>query len=74
MLAQGSFTYTPNHDYKGPDAFWYRPVNSANGTLALTPHCHPASCSTAKYAIVNINVTDPPPPRRARCQRLGERD
>ena len=66
MLAQGSFTYTPNHDYKGPDAFWYRPVNSANGTLALTPHCHPASCSTAKYAIVNINVTDPPPPLVAR--------
>ncbi|HEV8403494.1 MAG TPA: Ig-like domain-containing protein [Candidatus Limnocylindrales bacterium] len=67
LLSNGTFTYTPNADYQGPDYFWYVPVDSVTGEFGLSPHCHfntlQQPCDPGQmYAVVNINVTTPPLP------------
>lgn len=49
LNANGSFTYTPNTDYNGPESFTYRASDGRGGLSAL---------ATVNIAVVGIN--DPP--------------
>jgi CSLREA domain-containing protein len=54
LLPDGSFTYTPDHDFNGEDSFSYFASdgelnsNLANVTLTVTPVNDPPVCSTAE--------------------------
>ncbi|MDH3294493.1 MAG: tandem-95 repeat protein, partial [Acidimicrobiia bacterium] len=50
LAADGSFTYTPDTDYNGPDSFTYRACDT--GT--------PALCDGATVTITVLSVNDPP--------------
>ncbi|HEY3523466.1 MAG TPA: Ig-like domain-containing protein [Candidatus Limnocylindrales bacterium] len=60
VFANGSFTYTPQAGYTGHDEIWYQTVNTATGVTGYAVHCL-ATCDK-RYAIINIDVTNPPPP------------
>ncbi len=69
LNANGSFTYTPNLDYNGPDSFTYRArdgsgldSNLATVSITVTPVNDPPVAVNDAYTVRNVDVLTVPVP------------
>jgi VCBS repeat-containing protein len=68
LSGDGSFTYTPNADYNGPDSFTYRASdgqltsNVATVTLTVTPVNEAPVAVDDAYTVAEDSSVDVPPP------------
>jgi autotransporter-associated beta strand protein len=68
LAADGSFVYTPEAGYTGPDSFTYRAFdgtalgNTATVTLTVTPFHRPPSAGADAYRVAKNGMLDVPAP------------